>query len=94
MYFESHTQTQFKFASLQERLVTNLVSEESLRSKKGVSRPTPFDSYCPSICEISLSGIFSHDKSFRILIENSSVVGSLNSIVNIFARLNTRTAKI
>ena len=49
VYFENHTQTQFKFASLQVRLVTNLVSEESLRSKKGVPRPTPFNTYCPSM---------------------------------------------
>ena len=42
-------QTKFKFASLQERLLANLRSKESEKSKNGTPRPPPFDSYCPSM---------------------------------------------
>ena len=54
-YFENQetftNQRKYKFASLQERLITNLKSNEAKKSKKGISRPPPFDSYCPSMKE-------------------------------------------
>ena len=40
-----------RFATLQERLITKTISNEAKKSKKGVSRPPPFDSYCPSMME-------------------------------------------
>ena len=42
-------QNKYKFATLQERLMTNLVSKEASQSKSGIPRPPPFDSYCPSM---------------------------------------------
>ena len=39
------------FATLQERLITKMISNKAKKSKKGVLRPPPFDSYCPSMME-------------------------------------------
>ena len=44
-------QTKYKFATLKERLVANLISKEAIKSKNGIPRPMPFDSYCPSMEE-------------------------------------------
>ena len=38
-----------RFATLQERLVAQISSNEAKKSQKGVPRPPPFDSYCPSM---------------------------------------------
>ena len=40
-----------RFATLQERLITKTISNKAKKSKKGVLRPLPFDSYCPSMME-------------------------------------------
>ena len=42
-------QRKYKFATLQERLITNLKSIEAGKSSEGIPRPIPFDSYCPSM---------------------------------------------
>ena len=42
-------QRKYKFATLEQRLVTDLMSTEAKFSKNGVARPPPFDSYCPSM---------------------------------------------
>jgi hypothetical protein len=39
----------FKFARLQDRLITKLTSNEAKKNKKGELRPVPFDAYCPSM---------------------------------------------
>ena len=49
IYFANISNHSLKFAPLNERLITKLKSKESEKSKKGVSRPMPFDSYCPSM---------------------------------------------
>ena len=41
----------YRFATHEERLLYNLESKESKKSKSGISRPTPFDTYCPSMNE-------------------------------------------
>ena len=41
----------YKFASLSQRLITNLVPEEALKGKNGKIRPFPFDIYCESMQE-------------------------------------------
>ena len=46
---EFKNQTKYKFATLQERLIMNLTSNESKFTKSGIPRPPPFDSYCPSM---------------------------------------------
>ena len=47
---EFKNQTKYKFATLQERLInSNLISTEARQNEKGVPRPPPFDSYCPSM---------------------------------------------
>ena len=55
VYFENQrtftNQRKFQFATLQERLITDLMSKEAKFSKTGVPRPPPFDSYCPSMEE-------------------------------------------
>ena len=38
-----------RFATLQERLIAKISSNEAKKSQKGVPRPKPFDSYCPSM---------------------------------------------
>ena len=47
IYFENQksfeNQRKYKFASLNERLITNLMSEEASRDKDGVERDPPFD---------------------------------------------------
>ena len=40
-----------RFDTLQERLITKMISNKAKKSKKGVLRPPPFDSYCPSMME-------------------------------------------
>ena len=46
-YFEN--QGQFKFAILNERLLTQMMSKEAEKRQNGVPRPPPFDTYCPSM---------------------------------------------
>ena len=41
--------SKIRFATLQERLVCKLSSEEAKKSQKGVERPHPFDAFCPSM---------------------------------------------
>ena len=49
IYFQNPKK--YKFATLPQRLITNLVSKEALTGKDGKIRPIPFDAYCVSMQE-------------------------------------------
>ena len=40
-----------RFASLRDRLIAKLSSNEAQKSQNGTKRPHPFDAYCPSMME-------------------------------------------
>tara|TARA_Y100001956_G_C4120828_1_gene187303 strand:- start:33 stop:545 length:513 start_codon:yes stop_codon:yes gene_type:complete len=84
-------QSKYKFATLQERIIANLVSNEAGKNKSGDVRPPPFDLYCPSmekkldecICETCGSSWPSAAAKNRHSKAHKSVVQSGENLSNI-----------
>ena len=65
-----------------------------LKAKKYKRLPQYMNQMQEEYCKISFSGIFDQCNSFRRLVNNCYVVGSLNYMVCLFARLLYRTSKM